>query len=69
MTTTITANQILTARSISDANCRFELSVIERKGTFATVAIDGIVRRVKIRKDDDGEFLRPDSYSMAPIYR
>jgi len=66
---TITANQTLTARSISDANCKFELIVLARKGNFATVAIEGAVRRVKVRKDADGEYIRPDSYSMAPTFR
>jgi hypothetical protein len=67
---TIKSNQILTARSIGDYNCIFELQVIERKGNFATVKDMGNIKRIKIRLDSEGnECLRPDNYSMAPTYR
>ncbi len=66
----ITSNTTLKARSACDYNCIFTLKVIERKGSFAMVDYNGKTRRVKVRIDSDGnEFLIPDNYSMAPIFR
>jgi len=70
MAATVKSNQKLTARSICDHNCIFELSVIERKGNWATINYEGNVRRVKVYTGADGdEYLRPEKYSMAPIFR
>lgn len=67
---TIKTNQILTSRSICDYDCIFKLQVIERKGNFATIKRDGNIKKVKIRIDIDGnEFLMPDNYSMAPMFK
>jgi len=67
---TITAGSTLTTRSICDADCFFSLSVIERKGSWATISYDKKNRRTKIRTDYQGrEYLMPDRYSMAPIFR
>jgi hypothetical protein len=66
---TIKTGQTLKARSICDYNCVFSLEVLERKGNFATVRFQGNEKRVKVRRDDSGEYLRPDSYSMAPIFK
>jgi len=66
----IQANEILTSRSICDSNCIFKLTVIERNGNFAKVKYDGIEKRTKIYKDLYGdEYLIPERYSMAPIFR
>jgi hypothetical protein len=67
---TIKSNQTITSRSICDNNCIFTLSVIERKGNFATVKIMGNVKKTKVYVDMDGnEYLHPEKYSMSPIYR
>jgi hypothetical protein len=67
---TIKSNQTLTSRSICDYNCIFTLSVIERKGNFAIVKIMGNIKRTKVYVDMDGnEYLHPEKYSMAPIYK
>ena len=65
----IESNTTLTARSICDYDCIFKLKVIERKGNFCTILYQRTERRVKIHKDDSGEFLRPDRYSMSPVFR
>lgn len=66
----ITAGQTLTARAIGDWECVFSLTVIDRKGSFATVKFQGKEKRVKVRTEQDGsEYLMPATYSMAPIFR
>lgn len=66
----IKSNQVLTARSIGDSECIFKLTVIERKGNFAKVKFQGNEKRSKVRVDSEGnEYLRPESYSFAPIFR
>jgi len=67
---TINTNDTLTSRSICDYNCIFSLEVIERKGNFATIKYMGSIKRTKIKIDSDGnEYLQPDKYSMAPIFK
>lgn len=66
---TIKANTTLTARSICDSDCIFRLSVLARKGAFATVRFQGNEKRVKIKTDGDCEYIMPDRYSMAPVFR
>ena len=66
---TIQANTTLTARSICDSDCIFRLSVLSRKGAFATVRFQGNEKRVKIKNDGDCEYVQPANYSMAPIFR
>ena len=66
---TIKTGQILTAKSICDHNCIFELQVIERKGNFATIQYNGIIRKTKVREFWGSEYLRPDNYSMAPSFQ
>ncbi len=57
-------------RSICDHNCFFELFVIKRTAKTATIRYNGEIRRTKIKVDCSGfEYLRPDDYSMAPIFR
>ena len=68
-TNTIQTGQTLKARSVCDAKCFFTLTVLDRKGQFATVRFQGNEKRTKVRSDDSCEYLRPDSYSMAPIFR
>jgi len=66
----IQSSTTLTARSVCDYDCIFSLDVIERKGCWATIKYMGRVSRTKIRTDESGvEYLMPEKYSMAPIFR
>ena len=67
---TIKPNTTLTSRSICDYNCIFTLNVISRKGNFATINYMNETKRTKVYVDFDGtEYLQPEKYSMAPIFR
>lgn len=65
----IESGQKLTARSACDHECVFALEVLARKGGFATILQDGKTRRCKVREFEGREYLMPDSYSMAPVFR
>jgi hypothetical protein len=70
---TINTNDKLTVRFIGDSELRPVISVIERKGNFATLQLqeNEIVKR-KVHKSLNGEyeFVYPYGiYSMAPIAR
>jgi hypothetical protein len=68
-TATIQAAARYVTRSICDSNCFFELFVIKRTAKTATIRYNGEIRRTKIKTDCSGiEYLRPDDYSMAPIF-
>ena len=63
----IKSDQKLTSRSICDYDCIFKLTVIERKGNFATIKYMGNTKKTKVYSDSEGnEYLQPDKYSMAP---
>jgi len=67
---TIKSNTTLESRSICDYDCIFKLQVIERKGNFAKIKYQGIEKRTKVYADREGnEYLMPDKYSMAPMFR
>lgn len=69
-TATIEAGQTLTARSVCDSGCIFTAEVLERKGAFVTVKVQGNTRRVKVMDLGDGEFIHAmGKYSMSPIFR
>lgn len=68
----IGAGDTLHARSACDQGAKFTATVIERKGKFATIHVDGEVdpQRRQVRTDDRGEFiLALGRYSMAPCFR
>jgi hypothetical protein len=65
----ITPGSILTARSICDYDCIFAIRVVSRTERTAVFTRYGKISRTKIRRDESGEYLRPDSFSMAPIFR
>lgn len=66
----IQANTTLTARSICNQDCIFSIKVVSRTAKRATFEEYGKLRTSKIHTDAQGnEFLRPDSYSMAPTFR
>ncbi|MCL1789832.1 MAG: hypothetical protein FWG40_00485 [Peptococcaceae bacterium] len=56
-------------RSICDHNCIYTILVLDRTDKTIVFSDDGRIRRSKIRVDKDGEYLIPDRYSMAPVYR
>ena len=69
-TTPITAGNTLKARSVCDSDCIFTCKIIARKGSFATIVVQGKEKRVKIHADDRGEFVFAlGRYSMAPVFR
>ena len=69
-TKTIKPNSALTAKSVCDSDCIFSITVIKRTAKMATIIHQGNEMRVKIKLDSDGnEFLKPDNYSMAPVFR
>lgn len=71
MTTTIKPNTTITATSICDSNCIFKAEVLERKGNFVTLKIDGEVIRKKVKTSFDGSeyVMALGNYSMAPAFK
>lgn len=71
MKTTIESNTTITARAICDADCIFTAHVLERKGNFVTVKVQGEVSRKKISLDMDGNEVvyALGKYSMCPVFR
>jgi len=67
-TTTIQAGQILTTRSLCDHECIFSVEILERRKSFVTVKDGNRIFRCKVRVYDGREYIRPESYSMAPSY-
>ncbi len=57
------------SRSICDHECIFEIEVTKRTEKSISYLYDGEARRSKIRVIDDEETIRPDNYSMAPMFR
>jgi hypothetical protein len=67
---TIKVGQTLTARSICDSDCIFSVEVLERKGSFVSVKVQGNIKRVKVFSDESGEYIfAMGKYSMCPIFR
>jgi hypothetical protein len=67
---TIKGGQTLTARSICDYDCVFSVEILERKGSFVVVKVQGNTKRVKVYSDDSGEFIfAMGRYSMCPVFR
>ena len=67
---TIKAGQTLTARSIADYECVFSAEILERKGSFVTVKVQGNIKRMKVHSDSYGELIYAmGKYSMCPIFR
>lgn len=58
-----------TLRSICDHECIFEITVISRTEKSLTYLYEKRKRRSSLRTDNDSEFIRPDNYSMAPVFR
>jgi hypothetical protein len=60
-----------TARSIGDSECIFTIAVISRtEKTAVIIDNEDHKRRVKIHIGrDGGEYIMPERYSMAPVFR
>lgn len=57
------------ATSACDSNCVFTITVEGRTEKTISYVQDGRRRRSKIRIYDGDEYIRPDNYSMSPIFR
>ena len=55
--------------SACDHNCVFVVEIVKRTAKTVTFRRDGQKRRAKIYTDHDGEYIIPERYSMAPVFR
>ena len=70
MNGTIEAGQTIKARSLCDYETTFTAQVIERKGAFVTVKAQGNISRMRVRIDNNGEYVYAlGRSSMAPKFR
>jgi hypothetical protein len=69
--TMIQSNTTIKAISICDSNCIFTAYVVERKGEWVTLQMDGKTFKKKVKKGYDGSeyVLALGSYSMAPAFK
>lgn len=63
------AGKTYVTRSICDSDCKFEIKIIKRTEKTLVFERDGKQRRTKIFVDADGEYIAPERYSMAPVWR
>ena len=56
-------------RSIGDYNCIFTILITGRTAKTVSYNYLGRSRRSMIHVDQDGEWIQPDRYSMAPTFR
>lgn len=57
------------SRSICNHDCVFTIKITGRTAKTVSYEYMGESRRSKIRVDDSGEYIQPDRYSMAPVFR
>ena len=57
------------SRSICNYDCIFTIKITGRTAKTVSYEYMGDSRRSKIRVDDSGEYIQPDRYSMAPVFR
>ena len=55
--------------SACDHNCVFVVEIVKRTAKTVTYRRNGQERRAKIYTDAQGEYIMPDRYSMAPVFR
>lgn len=55
--------------SACDHNCVFVVEIVKRTAKTVTFRRDGQERRTKIHTDRDVEYIVPERYSMAPVFR
>lgn len=57
-------------RSACNHDCIFSIEIVKRTTKTVTYIYNGETRRSNIKIDPfSGEFIIPDKYSMAPIFR
>lgn len=57
------------SRSICNSDCVFTIKITGRTAKTVSYEYMGESRRSKIRVDESGEYIQPDRYSMAPVFR
>ena len=63
-------NNTYESRSICDNECIFKINVISRTAKTISYKYLNQVRRSSVKFDSQGnEYIKPDNYSMAPIFR
>ena len=55
--------------SACDHNCIFVVEIVKRTAKTVTFRRNGQERRAKIHTDNNGEYIIPERYSMAPVFR
>ena len=55
--------------SACDHNCVFTIEIIKRTDKTVTFRRRGKERQAKIYTDNNGEYIVPERYSMAPVFR
>lgn len=55
--------------SACDHNCVFVVEIVKRTAKTVAFRRDGQERRAKIYTDSNGEYIIPERYSMAPVFR
>ena len=68
---TFTPGQQLSARSISNSDCKFTAEVLKRTAKTVTILTDDEgEKRCKIHNNNDQEYIFPyGRYSMCPVFR
>ena len=57
-------------RYVCDSDSRITATVISRTDKTVTIKTDdNRVKRCKIHTDENGEFIIPERYSLAPVFR
>lgn len=56
-------------RSACNHDCIFTIKIIKRTEKTVTFERNGKTRRAKLYEDGNGEYIIPDHYSMACVYR
>lgn len=57
-------------RSICDSDCIFEIEILNIGKRFITyIDDDREIRKSIIKQDGETQYIRPDNYSMSPIFR
>lgn len=55
--------------SACDHECVFTVKIVKRTDKTVTFERNGQTRRAKLFSDEHGEYIIPDRYSMAPVFR
>ena len=55
--------------SICNYDCVFTIKIVKRTEKTVTFERNGKTRRAKLFSDERGEYIIPDRYSMAPVFR